>query len=159
MVEDSMQYIHINRQSPHFLKDVIKIYKRPEFSLKFIPDIEFHNEVGIDGGGLTREYFHLVLTKLKDGDPSIGITLFEGATNHIVPIHCTSSLDSGLFHLFGKILAHSILHGGMGFTGMAPAVVKFISTGSMDEAAALVSINDIPDLEYKDYAEKVGPMA
>ena len=151
-VETATQSIQIDRQSPHFLRDVIRIYKRHGFNPKFTPDIEFNNEIGIDGGGLTKEYFHLVLAKLRDGDPSIGISLFEGAADHIVPIHCCSSLDSGLFHSFGKILAHSILHGGMGFVGMAPAVAKYISTKSMDQAATLVSLEDIPDLEYRDYA-------
>jgi hypothetical protein len=161
MVETTTQVIHIDRQSPNFLRDVIKIYKRPGFNLKSTPDIEFNSERGIDGGGLTREFFHLALTKIRTGDPNIGITLFEGATDHIVPIHCSSSLDSGLFHLFGKVLAHSILHGGMGFVGMgcvgmAPAVAKFIATRSIDEAATLVCLDDIPDLEYRDYAQKVG---
>ena len=39
--------------------------------------------------------------------------------------------------------------------GMAPAVAKYIATKSMDEAATLVSIEDIPDLEYRDYAQKL----
>ena len=131
------------------------IYKRHCFNFKFTPDIDFKNEVGIDGGGLSKEFFYLVLTKLRDGDPNTGISLFEGAPDHIVPIHCSSSLDSGRFHLFGKILAHSILQGGIGFIGMAPAVAKYIATKSIDEAATLVSIEDIPDLEYRDYAQKV----
>ena len=155
MVETETQSIHIDMHSPNFLRDVIRMYKRHCFNFKFTPDIDFKNEVGIDGGGLSKEFFYLVLTKLRDGDPNIGISLFEGAPDHIVPIHCSSSLDSGLFHLFGKILAHSILHGGMGFIGMAPAVAKYIATKSMDEAATLVSIEDIPDLEYRDYAQKV----
>jgi hypothetical protein len=155
MVETATQSIHIDRQSPKFLRDVIRIYKRHGFNLKFTPDIDFNNEMGIDGGGLTKEFFHLVLMKLRDGDPSVGISLFEGVADHIVPIHCCSSLDNGLFHLFGKILAHSILHGGMGFVGMAPSVAKYISTRSMDEAATLVTIEDIPDLEYREYAQKV----
>ena len=154
LVETSIQRITIDRQSPNFLRDIIRIYKRPGFDLKSVPDIEFLNEIGVDGGGLTREFFHLILTKLRDGDPG-SITLFEGEADHLVSIHCASSLDSGLFHLFGKVLAHSILHEGMGFIGMAPAVAKYIATRSTDEAAALVCLNDIPDLEYRDYAKKV----
>jgi hypothetical protein len=38
---------------------------------------------------------------------------------------------------------------------MAPSVAKYISTRSMDEAATLVTIEDIPDLEYREYAQKV----
>ena len=86
------------------------------------------------------------------------ILAFPYLKEHLIILfqsNCSSSLDSGLFHLFGKILAHSILHGGMGFIGVAPAVAKYIATKSMDEAATLVSIEDIPDLEYRDYAQKV----
>ena len=154
LVGTSTQRISIDRQSPNFLRDTIRIYKRPGFDLKSVPDIEFLNEIGIDDGGLTREFFHLVLTKPRDGDRGC-ITLFDGEADHLVPVHCTSSLDSGLFHLFGEVLAHSILHEGMGFIGMAPAVAKYIATKSIDEAAALVSLEDIPDLEYRDYAKKV----
>ena len=155
MLEAGTQVITIVRQSPNFLKDVIRMYKRPGFNLKSTLEIEFANERGIDAGGLTREFFHLVLTKITSGDSKIGINLFEGATDHFVPIHCSSSLDSGLFHLFGKVLAHSILHGGMGFLGMAPAVATYIATRSIDDAATLVCLEDIPDLEYRDYVKKV----
>ena len=155
IIEDTTQIIRIDRQSPYILRDVIRLYKRPGFNPKSIPDIEFVGERGIDGGGLTREFSHMVLSKIRDGDSSIGITLFEGAEDHIVPIHCSSSLESGLFQLFGKIFAHSIPHGGMGFVGMSPACAKFIATKSLDEAATLVSLDDIPDLEYRMYAQKV----
>ena len=155
MLEAGTEVITIDRQSRNFLKDVIRMYKRPGFNLKSTLEIEFANERGIDAGGLTREFFHLVLTKMTSGDSKIGINLFEGATDHFVPIHCSSSLDSGLFHLFGKVLAHSILHGGMGFLGMAPAVATYIATRSIDDAATLVCLEDIPDLEYRDYVKKV----
>ena len=97
----------------------------------------------------------MILSALKDGDTRNGINLFEGAEDHVLPIHCSSSLDSGLFHLFGKVLAHSILHGGMGYLGMSPACAKFIATKSINEAATLVSLDDIPDLDYRNYAQKV----
>ena len=73
MAETGTQTIQIDRQSPNFLRDVIRIYKRYGFNLKSTPDIEFINEMGVDGGGLTKEYFHLVLTKIREGDPSVGI--------------------------------------------------------------------------------------
>ena len=137
MIGVSTQTIHIDRQSPNILRDVIRLYKRLGFNFKFIPDIEFIGEQDIDGGGLTREFFHMVLSALRDGDTRNGINLFEGAEDHIGPIHCSSSLDSRLFLLFGKILAHSILHGGMGFVGMLPACAKFIATKSINEVPPL----------------------
>lgn len=58
MVRKSTQFISIDdTQSPIFVRDVIRIYKRPGFHFKSTPDIEFLNEIGIDGGGLTRKVF------------------------------------------------------------------------------------------------------
>ena len=42
----------------------------------------------------------------------------------------------------------------MGFVGMLPACAKFIATKSINEAATLVSLDDILDLDYRNYAQK-----
>ena len=93
LVETSTQPTSIDSQSPNFLRDTIRIYKRPGFDLNCVPDIEFLNDICIDG------------------------------------IIC---IDEG-----------------MSFIGMAPPVAKYITTKSIDKAAALVSLEDIPDLEYR----------
>ena len=51
--------------------------------------------------------------------------------------------------MVGKLLAHSILHGSSGLVGLAPSVVKYITTGSVDIAQALVTVDDVGDIELK----------
>lgn len=46
----------------------------------------------------------MVLTKLRE-DPS-DITLFECQDDHLVPVHCTASLDSGIWESFLMRLQH-----------------------------------------------------
>lgn len=58
-------------------------------------------------------------------------------------------IASGCYEVAGKVVAHSILHGGPGFVGLSPAVVKFLSTGSLDEAKSVVSCDDLLDLDLK----------
>lgn len=72
-----------------------------------------------------------------------------------MPIHSTSYLDSGLFYVFEKVVAHSILNGGSGFASLSLAMARFIAEGEPDSASSLVSVDNIQDLEYKDIVEKV----
>ena len=72
-----------------------------------------------------------------------------------MPVHCTSYLDSDLFYVFRKVVGHCILHGGCGFPGLSPAMTRFIADGEPDTASSLVSVDDIPDLDYKDIIDKV----
>ena len=146
--------ISINRHSDTLFRDIIAIYKRANDNLMRRPDVTFEGEEGVDAGGPTLEFFWLALQQMKKGDGH-NINLFEGDCGHFLPIHCTSYLDSGLFYVFGKVLAHSILHGGCGFPSLSPAMARFIVEGEPDSASSLVSVDDIPDLEYKDIIEKV----
>ena len=118
------------------------------------PDVTFEDEEGIDAEGPTLEFFWLALHQIKKGDGH-NINLFEGDSAHFLPIHSTSYLDSGLFYVFGKVVAHSILHGGSGFPSLSLAMARFIAEGEPDSASSLVSVDNIQDLEYKDIVEKV----
>lgn len=130
------------------------IYKRSDQELRRRPDVTFEGEEGVDAGGPTLEFLWLAATQMKNGDGR-GISLFEGTSGHLLPIHRTSYLNSGLFYVFGKVVAHSILHGGAGFPGLSPAMARFITDGEPDSASSSASIEDIPDLEYKDIIIKV----
>lgn len=82
-------------------------------------------------------------------DPLYRMQLFTGEQGHYVPICNMDALSSGCFEMVGKLLAHSFLHGGTGLVGLAPAVVKYLTCGSVIEAQDLVTITDIPDLDIR----------
>ncbi|KAJ7377519.1 hypothetical protein OS493_028502 [Desmophyllum pertusum] len=148
-------FININRNSDTLFRDIVGIYKRADQDLRRRPDVTFEGEEGVDAGGPTLEFLWLALSQMKNGDGR-EISLFEGASHgHLLPIHRTSYLNSGLFYVFGKVVAHSILHGGAGFPGLSPAMARFIADGEPDSASSLVSVDDIPDLKYKDIIEKM----
>lgn len=76
------------------------------------------DELGIDAGGVTREYFHLLMERLKQG-PVGAINVFEGVPRHLVPIHNYDVLSGGLFILAGKMILYAIFNECSGIPGIS----------------------------------------
>ena len=74
---------------------------------------------------------------------------FGGLKGHLIPFYGVDAIASGCFEIAGKVVAHSILHDGPGFVGLARSLVEYLATGSVDEAKGIVSLDDLPDLELK----------
>ena len=143
------QMINIDQMSKSMLNQLMHIYKNPELSIRKVPDISFTGETAADVGGPTREFFYLAIDSLLKVDERSGIQLFFGVLGHMLPLCSLDALSGGCFLMAGKLLAHSILHGGSGLVGLAPSVVKYIATGSVDIAQALVTLDDLGDIELK----------
>ena len=145
--------IHVKREEDLF-QQVTLIYKRASIvDLKRKPNVRFEaggtKEMGADAGGPTREFMHLAMNSLvepKDG----GSLLFTGEVDHLIPVHNWDLLDDGAFITAGKVVAHSILHGGQGFVGMSPAVVTYIETLDLDKTLINTTIEDIPDVDVRE---------
>lgn len=110
-------------------------------------------EMRADLGGPTKEFFHFAIEALIKMDPSFRIQLFTGEQGHYVPICDMVALSSGCFEMVGKLLAHSFLHSGTGLVRLAPAVVKYLTCGSVVEAQDMVTISDIPDADIRNLLE------
>ena len=136
------------------LKQMLRKYKNPSFDITKRLCIEFVDELGIDAGGVSREYFHLLMERLKQG-PGGAINVFEGLPGHLVPIHNYDVLSGGLFILVGKMILHAILNDCSGVPGISPAVVSYISTGSRDSAVEYITMEDIPDPDLKEKLTQV----
>ena len=145
--------IHVKREEDLF-QQVTLTYKRATIvDLKRKPNVRFEaggtKEMGADAGGPTREFMHLAMNSLvepKDG----GSLLFTGEVDHLIPVHNWDLLDDGAFITAGKVVAHSILHGGQGFVGMSPAVLTYIETLDLDKTLINTTIEDIPDVDVRE---------
>ena len=93
---DHKQRIVINRKAESIVREALRIYKK-QINIASEPDVEFENEDAIDATGLTREYFHLIMTALRNG--SGNISLFEGCEGHVLPNHNAEAQASQLFFL------------------------------------------------------------
>ena len=116
-------------------------------------NVSFQNEPGVDAGGVTREYFSLLMQRLEK---QTGIlNLFEGKSGHLVPKHSYDYLSGGLFIMVGKMFLHSILNKCNGMAGLSPAVVAYIISSSRDAAVEHIVLEDIPDPVLQDQLKQV----
>lgn len=84
----------------------------------------------------------------------IGRTLlFEGEPDHLVPAASEVLIESNLFRVAGRMLAHSFLHDGPLVTGLSPAVIHVLFNG--DPEVATVVIEDCPDLHIRNIIKLV----
>lgn len=78
--------MHID-QKANVMSQMFRKYKYPLF-------VHFA-EPGLDGGGVTRKYFHMLMIALDERDGSC--FLFEGVNGLLLYIHNYNLLSSGLF--------------------------------------------------------------
>lgn len=136
------------------------IYKRMDKNkLKAVPNVVFEgnyiSELGSDAGGPSSEFFFLALTSCTQEMQSGGSMFFTGTANHLVPVHDWDLLEDENFILVGKIIGHSMIHGGTGFVGMSQGIVKYIKTESVDVAAASITTEDVPDSDVQAQVGKI----
>ncbi len=144
--------VEVDRKND-LLKQMLRKYKNPEFDVTRPLSVEFVGEQGVDAGGVTREFFHLLMERLKSQGGSINV--FEGQAGHLVPIHNYDVLSGGLFEQAGKMILHAILNDCNGVPGLSPAVVSYLNSGKRDAAIANITIHDIPDPVLKEKLAKV----
>ena len=152
--ENGIELIQINRMQLSGLRQLMTIYKNPTFNLKKELDVSFNSGQGANMKSLTKEYFHHALSVLSEVDPVNNIQLFGGQEGHLVPLYGVDAITSGYFEMAGKLVAHSVLYGGQGLVGLAPAIDRYHSTGSVPLAQELVTLDDLYDVDLKEMIEK-----
>ena len=136
------------------LEQAARKYKNSAFDITRPLNVSFKGEAGLDAGGLTREYFQLLVDRIRK-QTTESIVLFEGQDNHLLPIHNYDLVSGGFFTLVGKMILHSILNKCHGVTGLSPAIVVYLATGSRDAAIEHITLEDVPDPVYQEVLHKV----
>lgn len=113
--------------------------------------VSFSGDVAV-GDGVTRYFMTTIISKLQFGFSldlgGMGRTLlFEGEPDHLVPAASEVLIESDLFRVAGRILAHTFLHDGPKVTGLSPAVIHVLFNG--DPEMATVVTEDCPDLHIR----------
>lgn len=147
------QLITVQRSPNNIIRDVLKEYKRGSLDIQKVPDVEFIGEEGIDAKGLTREFSHIMMSCLREGKG--GIAFFEGEVDHLLPVHCAAHVASNYFSYVGKMIAHSVLHSGIGMVGLSRALCTFLITSDMERAMLDITVSDVPDVELRATVEKI----
>ncbi|TDH08955.1 hypothetical protein EPR50_G00103450 [Perca flavescens] len=108
------------------------------------------------GEGVMRYFMTTIISKLQFGFSldlgGMGRTLlFEGEPDHLVPAASEALIESNLFRVAGRMLAHTFLHDGPHVTGLSPAVIHVLFNG--DPEMATVVTEDCPDLHIRSIIE------
>ncbi|CAH3146691.1 unnamed protein product [Porites lobata] len=141
--------IYVNRMTEEFTADVLSIYKKANPCFRSNLRVQFENERAV-GEGPVREFFSILMGFVQNGlyvdDPGRLTMLFEGQTDHKIPVPNALLCNSGLYTSVGRMIAHSFLHGGPPLYGLSPAVLEFWTRESISEA---VTMEDIPDYDLR----------
>eukprot|EP00112_Aurelia_sp_Birch-Aquarium-sp1_P009558 Seg209.2 transcript_id=Seg209.2/GoldUCD/mRNA.D3Y31 product="G2/M phase-specific E3 ubiquitin-protein ligase" protein_id=Seg209.2/GoldUCD/D3Y31 len=143
----------LNIQRADLLRQCIRMLKQKRLNLTQSPDVNYVGEDGIDADGLKREFLTSLMSSIRDGEGSIA--LFEGEFPHLVPVHSTDAIASNLFFCIGQLIAYSVVHGGIGFTGLSPAAKSFLVHESIDTACEFLEMKDIADLALREMLEAI----
>ena len=84
-----------------------------------------------------------------------GIAFFEGEMDHLLPVHYAAYVASNYFSYVGKMIAHSVLHSGIGMVGLSRALCTLLITSNMERAMLDITVSDVPDVELRATVEKV----
>ena len=121
----------------------------PHVPVKF----QIRGEPAVDAGGVLRQIYEDVFLKILNGDG--GLQMFQGPPDRVIPTYRSSTILSGTFEMFGKIIAHSLVQGGPGFPYLCPTIYWYISTGDLQQGVARLSCIDILDPILAEYVRRV----
>ena len=124
------------------LQDFFKKFKRGDLGIKKVPDVTFIGDEGIDAEGVTKEFFTLAMNALTRGTG--GHTMFEGGSDHLVPVISEECYQSGYFRFVGQLIAMSVLHSSIDIGGLSRALTIYMVTDVVELTSCNFSI-DVPD--------------
>ena len=136
--------------------DILGLYKYPRKNLRVPPRVRFEGEERF-GAGPVREFFclcHEDSTRRvhAEGRP---ILFFEGELDHLLPIHNQIWQQMGAYTAIGKIIGHSILHGGPGVYGLSPVAKHYWSQNDLAKNPPPIVLEDLPDLILRETIQEV----
>ena len=137
--------------------DVMGIYKNPNLNFRATPRVRFEEENAV-GDGPARELLEIAISILEEGVPgrhNKPIVFLEGEPDHKLPIKDQSLRLTGAFKAVGRMIGHSLLHGGRGPSGLSIAVKQYLSGTVKDGTPPTLELSDIPDVDLRAIIQEV----
>ena len=80
---------------------------------------------------------------------------FEGEREHKVPVQSPQMRQTGAYKAVGKIVGHSVIHGGPGLYGLYPAVKHYLSTKDLTLFPPPLQLEDLPYYGLRECIDEV----
>ena len=123
-----------------WVEAALAFYKQAKFNKQAYVRVSIRGQPGIDTGGVRRQFFSVVFSKLAQ--PSASFSFFDGLPNRLRPAFRASTIASGMLTTIGTMVAHSILMDGQGFPFLADYCFYYIA-GYYDQAIMCVTTEDV----------------
>jgi hypothetical protein len=72
-----------------------------------------------------------------------------------MPVHNEQYLASQYFVYARKLIAHAVLHAGLGLVGLAKVIKEYLIEDDIDHCLKYLSVEDIPDLDIQNKIKQV----
>ena len=139
--------LRISVRREDIFEDSIAFFKKRDYDINKPVVVCFEGKAVVDGGGLGREYFPLLLKSILS--PCTQFKLFEGTS--LLCNHCTTQM----FKVAGRMIAASIVNGGPSFPYLSPAVYKYLTSKSTENVLPDITRSDVVDYEVLQAIDKV----
>ena len=143
--EDEVQRVDIRRA--RIFDDTLVLFSRTHFDVHKHLKVNFIGEAAVDNGGLTREFFRLVISEVLQS------CLFAGWPANVVPLHNIGDITLNHFYQIGRILTTCIIHGGQAPHCFARGIAEYLIYGQIKSDPC---IDDVYDLQVRNSLKKVG---
>lgn len=132
--------------------------KKPKTDTRATPRVRFEGEEAV-GDGPVWEFLTQAIKVAEELFPSSGagkpITFFEGEPDHRIPVHDSALRLTGSFKAVGRIIGHSVLHGGPGLTELSPAIKHYLSHAPDNQEPHPLTLEHIPDTDLRSLITEV----
>ena len=118
-------------------------FMRGDLDIEKVPDVTLISDEGIDAGGFTKEFFTSVMNASTSGNG--GYMMFEGGSDHLVPVISEEYYQSGYFTFVGQLIVMSVLQRGINIVGLSRPLTTYMVTEDVELASCNLSIDDVPD--------------
>ena len=135
--------------------DALPIYKSAKFDPASPVIVQFQNQPAVDVGGPKREFYTRLFDDIAKADGGLNLVLFEGPDGRLMPKYSATIVYSGILTVVGKMIAHSIVQCGIGFSFLSPAAYWYIVTGDIAKAVGYCNLSDVRDIEVAQLIKKV----
>ena len=120
-------------------ESLIAYYKDYKFNSHAAIRVCIPHQPVIDTGGARRQLYSRVLATVAESEK---FSLFEGPPGRLRPAFKQSSVSSGLLHILGRMIGHSIIMDTQGFPFLSPPCYYYMC-GYHDRALSLVQLEDV----------------
>ena len=135
--------------------DLLQYYKSTKFDPKIPIAIRFRSQPGVDSGGLLRQAYTTAFEAIAHNKVLHTLRLFTGQPNRLTPLYSSENLLTQIFETLAKMVGHSLIQDGPGFSFLVPSIYWYIATGDLNEAVGKASYINVVDDDLMMILDKV----